>query len=85
MSSQDLNIQIWRDIAEIADSEQLMKQLALYLKKLIAKKTDQTLMTEEEFLEKLEKGEKEYQEGKCTRLQPEETVTEMLRRSGYNV
>ena len=85
MSSTDVNIQIWRDLAEIADSEPLMKQLARYLRKLVAKKADQTLMTEEEFYSKLEKGEKEYHEGKCTRLQPGESVTEMLRRSGYDV
>ena len=28
----EVNTQIWRDIAEIADNESLMKQLAKYLK-----------------------------------------------------
>ena len=31
-SSNELNVQIWRDMAEIADNEPLMKQLAKYLK-----------------------------------------------------
>lgn len=85
MTTMELNAQIWRDMAEIADSEVLMKQLAKYLKKLVAKKTDPTLMTKEEFYAKLEKGEEEYRQGKCTRLLPGESVTEMLRRSGYAV
>ena len=43
MTTLELNAQIWRDMAEIADSEPLMKQLAKYLKKLVAKKSDPTL------------------------------------------
>ena len=38
MTAMEVNTQIWRDIAEIADNESLMKQLAKYLKKLTAKK-----------------------------------------------
>ena len=81
----ELNAQIWRNMAEIADNEQLMKQLAKYLKKLVAKKEDATLMTKEEFYAKLEKGEEEYRQGKCTRLLPGESVSDMLRRNGYAV
>ena len=36
MTATELNVQIWRDMAAIADSEKLMKQLAKYLKKLVA-------------------------------------------------
>ena len=49
MTAIQLNAQIWHDMAEIADSEPLMRQLAKYLKKLVAKKEDPTLMTKEEF------------------------------------
>jgi len=41
MTAVELNAQIWRDMAEIADSEPLMKQLAKYLKRLVAKKQDE--------------------------------------------
>ncbi len=85
MTTMELNAQIWRNMAEIADNEQLMKQLAKYLKKLVAKKEDATLMTKEEFYAKLEKGEEEYRQGKCTRLLPGESVSDMLRRNGYAV
>ena len=56
----EVNTQIWRDIAEIADNESLMKQLAKYLKKLTAKKkSDPTLMTKEEFFAKIERAEQQ--------------------------
>ena len=45
MSTTELNIQIWKNIAEIADDEKLMTQLKNYLKKLVTKKHDDTLMT----------------------------------------
>ena len=49
MTAMELNAEIWRNMAAIADDETLMKQLAKYLKKLVAKKEDPTLMTKEEF------------------------------------
>ena len=83
MTALELNAQIWRSIAEIADDESLMKQLAKYLKKLAAKKEkNETLVSKEEFMASLDRGEEEYRQVKCVRLLPNETVSEMLRRSG---
>ena len=82
MTAVELNAQIWRDMAEIADSEPLMKQLAQYLKKLVAKKADPTLMTEEEFFAKLERGEEEYRQGKTYRMLPGESLDDFLKRVG---
>ena len=82
MTALQLNAQILRDMAEIADSEPLMKQLGRYLRKLVAKKEDQTLVTKEEFMASLERGEEEYRPGQCVRLLQGESVSEMLRRSG---
>lgn len=42
-------------------------------------------MTKEEFYAKLERGEDEYRNGKCVRLLEGESVTEMLRRNGYDL
>ena len=58
MTALELNAQIWRDMAEIADSEPLMKQLAKYLKKLTAKKHDPTLMSREEFFARVDEAKK---------------------------
>ena len=59
MTTVELNAQIWRDMAEIADNESLMKQLAKYLKKLVAKKQDPTLMTKEEFFARIDEARKQ--------------------------
>jgi len=43
----DLNVQIWRDMGVLADSEAMMKRVAKYLRKLVKEKKDPTLMTRE--------------------------------------
>ena len=76
MTAIELNAQIWRDMAEIADSEPLMKQLAKYLKKLVAKKQDPTLMTKEEFFARVDEAREEIRQGKGKRFSsPEEMNT----------
>ena len=70
MTAIELNAQIWRDIAEIADSESLMRQLAKYLKRLTAKKYDPTLMTKEEFMARIEKAEAQYANGEYSEMLP---------------
>lgn len=69
-------------MGEIADDEALMAKVLKYVKKLAAKKNDHTLMTKEEFFAKLERGEEEYRQGKCVRMLPGESVSDMLRRCG---
>ena len=78
MTTVELNAQIWRDMAEIADSEQLMKQLAKYLKKLVAKKTDPTLMTKEEFFAKVDKSLEQARQGRVHRIESKEELSQFL-------
>jgi hypothetical protein len=80
-----MNTQLWQKIGAIADNEPLMKRLYKYVSRLVKEKEDSTLMTKEEFFAKIEKGEEDYRQGRCTRLLPGESVTEMLRRSGFDV
>ena len=78
MTTLELNAQIWRDMAEIADSEQLMKQLAKYLKKLVAKKADPTLMTKEEFFARVDEAREEIRQGKGKRFSDPEEMNAWL-------
>jgi len=78
MTAVELNAQIWRDMAEIADSEPLMKQLAQYLKKLVAKKADPTLMTEEEFFAKVDKSLEQARQGRVHRINSKEELDHFL-------
>lgn len=83
MNPMELNTKIWRDIAEIADDETLMKRLAKYLKLLTAKKNDPTMMTKEEFFRHIEEAEAQYARGEYTEMLPGEDLTAHLKRLGY--
>ena len=85
MTALQLNAQIWRDMAAIADSEPLMTQLAKYLKKLVAKKQDPTLMTKEEFFDRIERAEQQIERGEYSVLLPGEDLSTHLRRLGYDI
>ncbi len=78
MTTLELNAQIWRDMAEIADSEPLMKQLAKYLKKLVAQKSDPTLMTKEEFFARVDEAREEIRQGKGKRFSDPEEMNAWL-------
>ena len=80
-----MNTQLWQNIGVIADDQSPMKRLSRYVARLVKAKDSSTLMTKEEFFAKIEKGEEDYRQGRCTRLLPGESVTDMLRRSGYDV
>ena len=82
MTALELNAELFRAMGEIAEDEGLMKKLLKYAKKLAATKKDENLVSEEEFMESLNRGEEEYRQGKCVRLLPNESVSDMLRRSG---
>ena len=83
MTALQLNAEMLRNMSIIAEDESLLKRVAKYLRKVVAEKTaDPTLMSKEEFYASLERGMDEYKQGKCVRLQPNETVSEMLRRTG---
>ncbi len=83
MTIYQMNAELFRELSVIAEDESMMAKLLKYAKKLTAKKQDETLVSQEEFMASLDRGEEEYRQGKCVRLQPGESVSEMLRRSGY--
>ena len=82
MKAGELTAELLRELSVIEEDEALMKKALNYIKKLTAKKTNPTLMSKEELLAKLERGEEEYRQGKCVRLQEGESLSDMLRRSG---
>ena len=86
MASLQLNADLFRDLSIIAEDEVLSARLMRYIKRLIAtKKTDPALMTEEELLDKIERGEQAYQRGECHELLANEDVTAYLKRRGYDL
>ena len=78
MTTVELNAQIWRDMAEIADSEPLMKQLAKYLRKLVAQKASPTQMTKDEYFAKLDKSLEQARQGRLHRIDSKEELDNFL-------
>ena len=86
MTTSQLTAEIFQNLSVMAESEDMMNRVAKYLRTLVKeKKADPTLMSKEEFFEKLDKAEEDYQKGNYTTLQPGESVTDMLKRCGYGV
>ena len=86
MTTTELNAEILRNLSIVAEDENLLKRVAKYLRRVVAEKqNDPTLMTEEEFLSMLEESEEEYRQGKYTTQLPGESVTDMLKRCGYDI
>ncbi|MBR6278263.1 MAG: hypothetical protein IKR41_05850 [Bacteroidales bacterium] len=83
MTTLQLNAEFFTLMGQVADDEVIMQKIVNYLKTLVKKKKDPTEMTEEEFFAKIEKSEKQFEEGKFTTLQPGENVLDMLKRCGY--
>ena len=82
MTAIQINAEVLRELSAIAEDESLMTKVLQYIKKLTAKKPDPTLMTKEEFLEKLEKGEEEYRQGKTYAMLPGESYVDFRKRIG---
>ena len=88
MTTSQLNAEVFRNLSILAESEEMFERAAKYLRKLVKEQqqqTDPTLMSKEEFFEKLDKAEEEYHQGKYSTLLPGESVTDMLKRCGYGV
>jgi hypothetical protein len=78
MTALQLNAELFRAMGKIADDETLMKKVLKYVKRLAAKKEDPTLMTKEEFLAILDKGEEEYRQGKTHSITSVEQLNSFL-------
>ena len=68
MTAVQMNAELFRQLSIIAEDESMMTKLLKYAKKLTAKKEDETLVSKEEFMASLERGEDEYRQGKTHRL-----------------
>lgn len=67
MTTSQINAEIFRNLAVLAESEEMLARAAKYLRKLVKEqqqKADPTLMSKEEFFEKLDKAEKSIAQGK---------------------
>jgi len=82
MTAVQINAELFRTMSEIADDEGLMMKLLKYAKKLAATKEDDTLVSKEEFMASLDRGEEEYRQGKSHTMLPYESLDDFLKRIG---
>lgn len=86
MTTSQLNAEIFQNLSLLSENEDMMVRVAKYLRKLVKEKqADPTLMSKEDFFAKLDKAEEDYQNGNYTTLMQGESVTDMLKRCGYEV
>ena len=80
MTALQLNADIYRNMAIIAENESMLKKVAKYISRLAKQATDDpTCMTKEEFFARIEEADK----GPKYRMLPNETLDEMLTRLNY--
>ena len=86
MNTMQLNADILRNLGVIAQDETMLDRVAKYLRRMAKQITeDPTCMTKEEYFAMLDRSEAQYARGEYTTQLPGESVTDMLRRSGYDI
>ena len=86
MTVLQLNADIYSNLATLSGNKLMLDKAAKYIRRLAKQmKDDPTCMSKEEYLAMLDRSEAQYARGEYTTLLPGESVTEMLRRSGYDL
>ena len=86
MTTLQVNAELYRNLALIAQDESMYDKVVKYVRRLAKQMTeDPTCMSKEEYFAMLDRSEAQYARGEYTTLLPGESVTDMLRRSGYDL
>jgi len=86
MTALQLNADIYKNLAVLSEHESMLDKAAKYIRRLAKQVTDDpTCMTKEEYFAMLDRSEAQYARGEYTVQLPGESVTDMLRRSGYDI
>ena len=86
MTALQLNADIYRNLAVLSEDESMLSKAAKYLRRLAKQmNNDSTCMSKEEYFAMLDRSEAQYARGEYTTQLPGESVTDMLRRSGYDI
>jgi hypothetical protein len=83
MTTLQLNAEIYEALSVIAQDESLLKKAARSLKRLASMKKEATLMSEEEFFEKVDKAREQIRVGNSKKMLQDESLDDFLVRNGY--
>ena len=73
-----MNTELWQSIGAIADSDDLMRRLTRYAKRLAKEKSDPTLMTKEEFFARVDESREQRRRGEGIRFSNREEMNNWL-------
>ena len=74
----NLNAEIQRNLGALSEDETMLNRVAKYLRRLVKEKKDPTLMSKEEFVQKIERSKKEALEGKVHSIKSKEQLSRFL-------
>ncbi len=84
MTTLQLNAELYRNLALIAENETMYDKVVKYVRRLAKQMTeDPTCMTKEEFFARVDRAEQQYARGEYTTQLPGESLEDMLKRCGY--
>ena len=83
MTTLQLNAEIYEALIIIAQDESLLKKAARSLKRLASMKKDETLMSDEEFFEGVDKAREQIRVGNSKKMLQHESLDDFLERNGY--
>ena len=83
MTAIQLNAEILRNLGALAEDEGMLKRVAKYLRKLVAaKEAAPTLMSKEEFFDRVDEAREQIKRGEGVEMLPDESLDEFLNRVG---
>lgn len=85
MTTLQLNAEMLRLMSIVAEDENMLKRAVKYLKTLVSKREDPTLMSREEFFAQVDFARQQIRDGKGVRMHHGETLTQLLERTGHAV
>ena len=81
MTTLQLNAELYRNLALIAENETMYDKVVKYVRRLAKQMTeDPTCMTEEEFFARVDEARDEIRQGKGVRMLPNESLDDFLKR-----
>lgn len=79
-TSLPLDAEFLRNLGIVAQDEDMLAKVVKYVKRLVQKKEDPTLMSKEEFFARVDHSLEQAKQGKVHRMLPEESLDDFLNR-----
>ena len=81
MTTLQLNAELYRNLALIAENETMYDKVVKYVRRLAKQMTeDPTCMSKEEFFARIDEAREEIRQGKGKRMLPNESLDDFLKR-----